>query len=118
MRPLLLALLLLTVSAGLAADTPTFSLVGRSTHLRLSQGNSSVDVRVGKVFEASAEGPVQGHALPSLASLQPVITNGESRCSQGNPGRIMASCSMLEFKSWQRCLSRSRLDQPARMYIP
>jgi hypothetical protein len=76
----LIVLLALLCSA--AASGPTFSLVGRSTHLRLSSGNNSIDVRVGKIFEADAQGrPVPGHVLPSLASIQPIITNGASKKS-------------------------------------
>jgi hypothetical protein len=51
---------------------------GRSMHMELVSGNSSVDVRLGKVYEQTANGiPVPGHRLPSLASLQPAVTNGE-----------------------------------------
>jgi hypothetical protein len=74
----LAAAVLLCSSTASASGSTTFELVGRSTHLRLTSGNSSVNVRIGRVFETTAEGTkVQGHALPSLASLQPAVSNGE-----------------------------------------
>ncbi|KAI8476902.1 MAG: hypothetical protein J3K34DRAFT_502663 [Monoraphidium minutum] len=76
MKPILLALALLICTSRLV-DGATFSLVGRSTHMRLTEGASSIDVKVGKVFEADANGlPVPGHALTSLAAIQPTIVNG------------------------------------------
>ena len=62
-----------------AADRPEFSLQGRRAHIRLAAGNDAVDVRLGRVFEATAAGtPVPGKSLPNLASLNPSsVTNGE-----------------------------------------
>jgi len=67
-------LLLLACTAGhAAAEHPAaFQIVGASTHIRLTSGNNSVDVRLGKMYEVDANGvPVPGHALPALASLHP-----------------------------------------------
>ncbi|GBF91264.1 hypothetical protein Rsub_03584 [Raphidocelis subcapitata] len=76
-RLLLLALLGTLVVTPSSAQAPAFQLVGNSAHMRLQQGNQTVDLRVGRVYETNAAGtPVPGHALPSLASLSPVMTNG------------------------------------------
>jgi hypothetical protein len=76
-------LLLLALCLGALASTahsagPAFELVGRSAHMRLQQGNNTVDLRLGRVYEVDSSGvPVSGHALPALASLTPVMSNGE-----------------------------------------
>ena len=60
-----------------AASNTTFELRGPTGHFRVTSGNGTVDVAVGRVYEATAAGA--RHAIPSFAALLPEMDTGAER---------------------------------------